>query len=266
MLQQPRPITFRTQVEVVKRHSVFFILGTVFTIMPLLWIIMFAALNLDMDMGAKEVDYDAINANGKQTTATLINIETQENIAINNKHPSILSYTYHSEQGDVESKFRVLAPEQVARMKVGDKIDVKYLGSESIIVGLDQFGSPTKYIYGGITVFLIVGLSFLLYLYVLTRNELKLYRYGKVVDAELISITPRRARAKQRMRPALDVHYQYTTSSGQKILAESWTNDLLMLNEKKHGDLIKVFVSPENEGKSCLIPRLESVRNGWRIE
>ncbi|MBL0743696.1 hypothetical protein [Chryseolinea lacunae] len=265
MIQQARPVTFRTQVEVVRRHSVFFILGTVFTFIPLSWIIMFTIFNLDMDMGAKDVDYDNINANGKQTTPTLTNIETQDNIAINNKHPSILTYTYSSENGNTESKFRTLAPDQVDRMKVGDKVDVKYLGQESIIVGLDQFGSPTKYIYGGITVFLIVGLSFLIYLFFRAKHELDLFRYGKVVDAELISVSPRRGGAKQRMRPAVDVHYQYTTSSGQKILAESWTNDLLVLNGKKHGDVIKVFVSPVDEGKSCLIPRLEAVRNGWGL-
>jgi hypothetical protein len=54
--------------------------------------------------------------------------------------------------------------------------------------------------------------------------------------------------------------------SGKKIIGESFTTDFSIMSDKKKGDFVPIFVSPENEKKSCIVPKLQSLRNNWNIE
>lgn len=62
----------------------------------------------------------------------------------------------------------------------------------------------------------------------------------------------------------LKVHYQYTTSNGHTLLGKSRTNDYTLVNGR-HGDTIKIFASPDDETKSCIIPHLEAAHNNWSL-
>jgi hypothetical protein len=54
--------------------------------------------------------------------------------------------------------------------------------------------------------------------------------------------------------------------NGKKIIGESITSDFSIMSDKKKGDFVPIFVSTENEEKSCIIPKLQSLKNNWNIE
>ena len=62
------------------------------------------------------------------------------------------------------------------------------------------------------------------------------------------------------------VHYEYETRNGKKIIGESFTTDFSIMSDKKKDDFVPIFVSTENEEKSCVVPKLQSLRNNWKIE
>jgi len=213
-----------------------------------------------------KVDYEQVNKNGKSTTATITKIVTQQNVTINNEHPSIISYKYTNGNKEIETQYKALAPDQIRRMNVGDTIEVKYLSDSSIIPGLEPFEFPLALLWSILIPFLGIGLVLLIFLYLRVRNEIDLYRRGEVRDAEIISMTHTRGLPISGFGQGITVHYQYNTTRGQSILGESFTNDYSMLNSKKQGDLVKIFVSSDDESKSCLISKIDQIRNNWKIE
>jgi hypothetical protein len=142
---------------------------------------------------------------------------------------------------------------------------VKYLADSSIVVGIEPFEFPFDTIVDILIPFLIIGLILLTLLYLRIRNQITLYQQGEIMNAELISMTPKN-RTVSGFGQGVTVHYQYNTRQGQSILGKSFTSDYSILNTKKQGDLVKIFVSLDNESKSCLIPKLDSIRNNWKIE
>lgn len=68
------------------------------------------------------------------------------------------------------------------------------------------------------------------------------------------------------MPVGLSVYYQYKSLRGNTLLGESSVSDISLMTSWKQGEIIKIFVSVENELKSCVIPKLEQVRNNWKIE
>lgn len=151
-------------------------------------------------------------------------------------------------------------------MKVGDTIQVKYLADSSIITGIKPFKFPLDTILYALIPFLIIGLILLTLLYLRVSGKIHLYKSGQVKDAEIISMTPKNGSPLSSIGQGVRVHYQYKTTRGESVLGESFTSDYSILNSKKQGDLIKIFVSVDNESKSTLITKLDEVRNNWKIE
>ena len=50
------------------------------------------------------------------------------------------------------------------------------------------------------------------------------------------------------------------------MLGETLITELSMMREKKRDDLVPIFISVEDEEKSCIVPKLESYKNGWNID
>ena len=159
-----------------------------------------------------------------------------------------------------------MARRKIDGMNVGDPIQVKYFAESSIIVGLEPFDFPLSIILNFLIVFLVIGLVILTVLYLRVKNEINLYRNGEIKDAEIVSMTPKNGLSISGIGQGVTVHYQYKTARGQNILGESFTSDYTILNSKKQGDLIKIFVSVDNESKSCLISKSDQLRNNWIIE
>lgn len=240
--------------------------GLIFTLLPFAIGVILLLVTTLTDSDIPDADYGSVSSSGKLTTATITNIETQSNITINNEHPSIISYKYIKEAVEVNGIYRSLDPDKINRMNIGDTIQVKYLADSSMIVGLDPFRFPFDILLNILIPFLIIGLIMLGFLYVRVRNELILYKYGQVKDAELIAMTPKNGLPISGIGQGITVNYQYKSTIGQSILGESFTSDYTILNSKRQGDIVKIFVSVDNETKSCLIPKLEEIRNNWKID
>lgn len=266
MIREPRQVGLKTIFDLVKQKRVHFTVGLIFTLIPFAFgaILFFVTTLIDSDL--PNVDYDIVNKNGKLKTATITDIETQSNITINNEHPSIISYKYNGDDKEIESQYRTLDPDRVNRMNIGDSIEIKYLADTSIIVGLDPFGFPFDMFFRILFPFLIIGLTLLGLLYLRVRGVINLYKHGEIKEAEIVSMIPKNGLPISGIGRGVTVHYQYKTTRGQSILGESFTSDYTVLNNKKQGDLIKIFVSADNDSKSCLIPKLDQVRNNWKID
>ena len=266
MIREPRQVGFKTILELLKQRRTLFTVGLIFTLIPFAFGAILILVATLIDSGIPDPDYDNVSKNGKLTSGTITDIDTQSNITINNEHPSLISYTYDSEGRAITGQYRSLDPDKISRMNIGDTIEVKYLADSSMIIGLEPFKFPYDLFLIILIPFLIIGLTMLSLLYLRVRNEISLYKYGDVKDAEIVSMTPKNGLPFSAIGQGVTVHYQYKTTRGQSILGESFTNDYTVLNSKKQGDLIKIFVSVDNESKSCLISKLDQLRNNWKIE
>lgn len=266
MIRESRPVMGKTIFNLLKQQGILFLIGSIFTLIPFAVGSMFLFIITLIDSDIPKADYAEINANGKLTTAVITDIETQSNVTINNEHPSIISYKYFDGGNETTGVYRSLDPDKINRMDVGDTVQVKYMAGGSMIVGLDSFQFPYYIILAVLIPFLIIGLVMLTILYLKIKGQLNLYKHGEVKDAEVVAITRKNGLPLSGIGHAVIVHYQYKTSRGQSILGQCATDDFAILNSKKQGDPIKIFVSMDDESKSCLIPRLEQIKNNWKID
>lgn len=266
MLPQPRPVGFRTIIELIKKRPLLLKMGAIFSLVGVavgtIFLIVIPMLGHD---DVPKVDYKRISEHGEATFAIITDMATQYNLTINNQHPSIITYRYIVGGKSNESKFKTLSPDKVNKMEVGDSIAIKHLNGKSIITSLEPFSFPFGTFFTVPLVFLLIGLPCVLLLIYQTRNEIRLLKFGTIREAEVISMTHKPGLPISKVGQGLQIHYQYKTNYNKDILANGFTSDLSMLNTIKQGDVIKIFVSPEDESKSTLISKLEAVRNNWRI-
>jgi hypothetical protein len=262
--REQREVGLKTIFNLLQQWRALLIIGVGFTLIPFFFAVILLSVNSLNDSGVPEVDYDQVSKNGKQVNARITGIETQSNITIDNEHPSIISYEYTGDNGSTTGIYRSLDPDKIDRMNIGDTINVKHLNGSSIILGLEPFALPFRLFAAILIPFLCVGLIVLTILVVKMRGKISLYRSGDVRDAELVSMSTKNGRYGHAQ--GVIVNYQYKSARGQSMLGESYTSDLSILGTKRQGDLIKIFVSPEDESKSCLIQKLDQLRNNWRIE
>lgn len=266
MVNKTRQVGLKTILALLKQKGIHFSIGMIFTLLPFAVGLIFLFITTLSDSGIPKADYKEIGDRGKLTVATITEIEVQGNISVNDEHPSIISYKYNNGNND-EAKgiYRSLNPDKIDRMNIGDSIQIKYLAGDSMIVGLEPFKFPFGMLYDIMTPFFVIGFISLILLYFRIRNELDLYRNGSVMQAELVSMTPKGLSFSGNGQ-GVTVHYQYKTTTGKRILGKSFTIDHSILNSKKQGDPLKIFVSETNESKSCLIPKTEQIRNNWEID
>jgi len=265
MKRVPRQVGLKTIFNLLKQKPGHLIFGTVFTLIPFLiggiFLIVFSAIGSNNP----EVDHDIVDANGSTTQAIINNIEVQNNLSINNEHPRIISYLYKSGDRSIHDKFRALDSAKVSRMNIGDTIQIKYFNGQTIIADLKPYAFPKNILSAILIPFLTIGLVTLGLLYWRIKGQIDLFKNGNVVNAEIISMTPTSRFPISGIGQKVIVHYQYQIATGQKLLGESATTDYTILTSKKQGDTVKIFVSPENETKSCVISRLDEIRNNWKM-
>lgn len=266
MIRQPRQVKLKTIIEVFKKRPALLRIGTLFMIIPIPVLLIFSLVFSLLEQDVPKVDYEQINKLGIVTIGTVTNIETQYNITINNQHPSIISYNYLANGNLMESKFKSLSPDKINRMQIGDTIQIKHLNGEAIITSLAPFEFPLEIFLIVPLTFFLIGLPFVLLLVRACHNEIQLYKFGSVVNAEIIFVAYKAGLPFTKAGQGIQVHYRYTAHDNQTHLGESFTKDLSLLNTLKQGDLVKIFVSPDDKSKSTLIPMLEALRNNWQIE
>ena len=265
MNRERRQVGLKTIFDLLKQKTGHLIFGTTFTMIPFLIGGIFLLVFSLTGSNIPKVDHDLIDKNGPIIHATISDIEIQNNISINSEHPRVISYLYKSGDKLIDDKFRTLDSAKTSRLSVGDTIQIKYYKGQTIITGLKPFAFPTDILSLILIPFLVIGLIALGLLYWRIKRQIDLFKNGNVINAEIVSMTPTSGLPISGIGQKVIVHYQYQTANGQKRLGESTTTDYTILTSKTRGDNIKIFVSPENEAKSCVISRLDEIRNNWKI-
>lgn len=265
MKREPRKVGLKTIWDLLKQKPGHLIFGTIFTMIPFLvggiFLLVFSLIGSD----SPEVDYALVDANGSTMQATISNIEIQSNISINREHPRVISYSYKDGDKSIDDEFRALDSVKVSRMNIGDTIQVKYFNGQTIIADLKPYAFPTNILSAILIPFLVIGLIALGLLYWRIKGQIDLFKNGNVINAEIVSMTPTSGLPISGIGQKVTIHYQYQTANGQRLVGQSATTDYTILTSKKQGDNVKIFVSPEDEAKSCVFSKLDEIRNDWKI-
>ncbi|MFI2743372.1 hypothetical protein ACG2LH_11580 [Zhouia sp. PK063] len=265
MNNTPRKVKFSTILNLLKKKPIPMLFGFLFTLIPLFLVIVLSIVFSSFGNDTPEIDYELINTQGKEITAEITDIETQYNVTINGVHPTIISYKYLENGNEVHSKYKVLEERKIANLEIGDNVDIKELNGNSILKGLKPYDFSTGFFLLFPIPFLIIGLPFLIYSILNMKKELNLYKFGKVNKGKIISMMPKSGLPFSNVGQGIIIHYEYESRNGNKIIGESFTTDFSIMSDKKKDDFTPIFVSTENENKSCIVSKLDSLRNGWNI-
>ncbi len=266
MINIPRKVKFSTILNILKKKPIPMFLGFLFTLIPLFLVIVLTIVFSSIGNDTPEIDYELINSQGKEITAEIMDIETQYNVTINGVHPTIISYKYSENGKEIESKYKVLEKRKIDKLEIGDNLIIKELNGSSIVKNLKPYDFSIGLFLLIPIPFLIIGLPFLIYSILNLKKEFKLYKFGKVSKGKIVSMIPKSGLPVSNFGQGIIVHYEYKTRNGKKIIKESFTTDFSIMSDKKKDDFVQIFVSIENDNKSCIVPKLESLRNGWNID
>ncbi|MFL1013690.1 hypothetical protein [Flavisericum labens] len=265
MNKTPRRVKFSTIFNTLKKRPIPMLIGFLFTLIPVFLVIVLTVVFSTLGNETPSVDFDLVNSKGEGKTAKITDLETQYNITINGVHPTIIHYTYQDDGQIINSKYRVLEERKINNLEIGDDIEIKEFEGSSIIEGLKPYEFGIGFILFIPIPFLIIGLPFLIYSLFHLRKEIRLYKNGELEQGKIVSMIPKSGLPISNIGQGVIVHYEYVIN-GRKTMGESMTTDFSVLGNKQKGDLIPIFVSTENPEKSCIVPKLEALRNNWNIE
>jgi len=189
------------------------------------------------------------------------------NVSVNGQNPKLISYEYDNNGQTISDKFETFDLEKTADFSVGSNAEILSYNNQSVIKGLKPFSFPFGVFFILPAIFLIIGLVFLFIGFFPALKKFNLYKNGVIKEANIISIVSDTGGGLtvKGWRQNFLVNYYFPDEFGQKIFGKSTTKDLLILNEKKAGDTIKIFVDESDNGKSCLVPKLEAMKYNWSI-
>ena len=262
-----RQVNFRILFNLLKGKGSIFFIGTLFTSLAIFVFIPLAViLSATLKAPYEKYDFKAITANGILKDAEIMAIDPVYNVTINGEHPDVISFVFENNGQKTSDKFETLDLEKIANFSEGTKIKILFYQNQAMIKDLKPFAFPVYLFYLFPVLFLIPGIPLLLIGLIPALKTFNLYKKGVIKDAYVVSmnagsgIFPIRS---FQQKIALD--YYFLDEFGSKIFGKSTTTDFLILNEKKAGDIIKVFVSEKDEGNSCLIPKLEAIKYNWSV-
>lgn len=266
MNSTPRKVKLSTKLSILKKKPIPMLFGFLFTLIPLFLVILLWIVFSSIGNDTPSVDIDLINSKGTIKIARITDLETQYNITINGVHPTIINYSYDDNGQLVNSKYRVLEERKIENLEIGNDIEIKEHEGNSVIIGLKPYDFGMGFFLLFPIPFLIIGLPFLIYSILNLKKELKLYKFGKVSKGKIISMIPKSGLPVSNVGQGIIIHYEYETRNGNKLIGESFTDDFSIMNDKKKDDYVPILVSSENDNNSCIVPKLESLRNGWNID
>lgn len=260
-----RRVKFSTVFNTLKKRPIPLLFGFLFTLIPLFGVIILTIVFSLIKNDVPLVDYDLVNSKGILKTAEITDLETQYNVTIYGVHPTIISYSYQEKGQTFNSKYRVLEERKIDNLEIGESIEIKEYEGSTIIKGLKPYDFSVGFFLGILAPFLIIGLPFLIFSWYHLQKELRLYKNGQVRLGKIVSMIPKLGLPISNIGQGVIVHYEYEIN-GKKMMGESLTNDFSIMTNKRKSDLVPIFVSTENAEKSCLVPKLDALRNDWRIE
>ena len=261
-----RPVKFTTFLALLRRYGLLSLPGLLFTgsalfiVLPMTWL-----LSSGLRKGYEKYDYAAIARDGQATTARITDIAVQYNTSINGEHPRLISYEYEAGGQMRPDKFQTMEADKLAMLHVGDNIQIKELNGQSVIPELKQFSFPFGVFYILPGVFLLLGLPFMLIGLVPALRTYRLYKYGELRQGTIAGSSSNLFMSLLHLQQTTQVAYYYPDRHGARRYGESSTADPVLIYERRPGDAVPLFVSPTDEGRSCLVPRLEALKNNWQL-
>lgn len=261
-----RKVTFLNLITLIKNRRPFSTLGLTFVFFSLFVILplIFFTTNSFVQPYEK-YDFDKIEQNGLELTAKITDLRPVYNVSINGEHPLKISYTFLDNGVNKSDKFQTMDLEKTNGMKIGNEIKIKVFENQSKVQNLEPFTFPFYLFYILPLIFFIIGSIFSFIGLIPALRDYNLYKNGVIKDAILISMTPNSGLPISGIGQSILINYYYENKNGQKIFGKSKTRDFSIMVEKKVEDKIKIFVSENDETKSCLVPKLEALKNNWKI-
>lgn len=265
-MNNKREVNFKVLYDLLKRRGPLSLLGIIFTALSIFICISLILIAPSIKKPYEKYNFSEIIKNGTQKTAKVTSIDPVYNVTVNGEHPEIISYDYENNGQSISDKFETFDLEKAADYKVGGEISVLAYQNQSMIKDLKPYGFPVFIFYLIPLIFFTIGLIFLLITLPPALKIYNLYKTGFVKEAQIISITSGSSISPIMMAgQSFEVNYSFLNEYGNIIFGASKTPDFLIVNEKKAGDPIKIFVSEMDENKSCLVPALEAMKYNWSI-
>lgn len=257
-----RKVTFSNLITLIKNRRPFSILGIVF-VFSSLFILLPSILFMTISFiePYEKYDFEKIEQNGTELDAKITDLRPVNNVTINGEHPLRISYEYIEKGLTKSDKFQTMDLEKTNEMKIGGQIKIKAFENQSKIQNLESFTFPFHVFYILPLIFFILGSIFSSIGLIPALRDYNLYKNGIVKEATLISMVPNSGLPISGIGQSILINYYYESKNGQKIFGKSKTRDFSIMVEKKIEDKIKVFVSENDETKSCLVPKLEAFKN-----
>jgi hypothetical protein len=262
-----RQVNFPILLNLLTGKSRFPVIGLVFVCLSIfVFIPLILILSTALKQPYQKYNFDEINKNGIEKDAKITSIKTVNNVTVNDEHPRIISYEYENNGQSVSDRFETLDLDKISNFNTATAIQILVYKGQSLIKDLTPFSFPVYLFFILPAIFLLIGIPFLLSGLIPALKIFNLYKTGIVKEAHVVSMTLNSSGLSIRgSQQNILVNYYFLDELGHKIFGKSTTNDFLILNEKKEGDIVKVFVSESDETQSCLIPKLEAVKNNWAV-
>lgn len=270
-MENNRKVSWRILFSLLKSKRPFSIIGIIF---PLIAIFVILPLVFLLSKGVKRpcesYDFDKISKQGVEKKAVVTDIKTLYNVTVNGEHPNIVMFKYDNDGVSKADETETMAYIDTARFNIGKEIKILTYQNQAIVKDLEPYSFPFFILYIIPAIFFVLGTIFLLVALIPSLKTYKLYKEGVVKDAYIVSMTSGNGGFKSRGGRAgfnqnILINYYFLDEFKNKVFGKSTTDDLMILNEKKSGDTIKVFVSEKDLTQSCLVPRLEAMKNNWEI-
>ncbi|MES2543944.1 MAG: hypothetical protein V4548_03600 [Bacteroidota bacterium] len=261
-----REVTFSNLITLIKNRRPFSILGIVF-VFSSIFIILPSVLFMTNSFVEpyEKYDFKKIEQNGTEQNAKITDLRPVYNVTINGEHPLKISYDFLYNGVTKSDKFQTMELEKANEMKIGNEIKIKTFDNQSKIQNLEPFTFPFFVFYILPFIFFVLGSIFSIIGLVPVFRDYNLYKNGIVKEGTIISLTPNSGLPITNIGQSLIINYYFSGSNGQKIFGKSKTTDFSIMVEKKAEDKIKLFVSENDETKSCIVPKLEAMKNNWKI-
>lgn len=265
MNTKPRTVTLTTIFNLFKRKPIPMFIGFLFTILPVFLVTVLVIVFSIIGNDTPSVNIDLIKEKGTEKTAEITGLDTQYNITINNVNPTIIHYTYENNGKTIQSKYRVLEKRKIEDLEIGSAITIKEYEGDSIIMGLKPYDFGIWWILLLPIPFLFIGIPLLIYSILQVRKEVNLYKYGTLSNGKIISMMPKSGLPITNIGQGVIVHYEYEVN-GTKMIGESITTDFSIMSNKKKDDMIPIFVATKQPNKTCVVPKIEALKNNWNVQ
>lgn len=260
-----RRISFKTRLHVLFQRPFVLLIGLFLAVLgSALTIGIISAIGPQHGEFTSE-EYQTILEHGDTLVEQVYNIELENNIEINGKHPVTIYYEYLINDSIYSDYYQTLDNGKVRMLDDSDEVLVfKYRG-QTVLGEYAPFKFP-RWIIAIIPIIAgMVGLVLLFVVLIKSFIEIRFLRTANIKQARISYIIPQDKRRFLSMKPGLMIHYKFESVSGQIANGFSFTYDVMNFSTKAKGDVLAVFVSTRTDSKTQVISPNLAAQNGWEL-